>query len=154
MTFIEPTVVDDEHRLFAINLFGSSFEFRQKLRDYDLFYCPKLISQFFWALHNFHGGRKLTFTENSVGVGPADSRGGDLIYLVDGASTPIVLRQIGNNKFLFIGDCFVQFPSKSDDHYETCGIDFELTCSCVVCDRRRNWRRTISLLQKEVITLV
>ncbi|ORY14533.1 heterokaryon incompatibility protein-domain-containing protein [Clohesyomyces aquaticus] len=56
-------------------------------------------------------GRRLIITDNQyIGLGPAESKVGDHLFLLDGARTPFVLRRSipFDERYKMVGDCYVQ----------------------------------------------
>jgi hypothetical protein len=81
--------------------------------DLNLEWRKRLVSVIDDSIMSATLSRRLICGDNFVGLGPADTRGGDEIHILVGGKTPFVLRPRGTNrksepKYEILGDCYVQ----------------------------------------------
>ena len=120
--------------------------------DFTRLLCPHLLKQFFWLLNNLSPGRKVIFTEGSIGLGPEETQAGDEIWILRGAEVPFVLRHQG--ALIVIGDCLLMQPPQPEEHGLYCADDYQEQCTCEPC---QNYWRRLSVMDKlewETISLV
>lgn len=125
--------------LEAIDLLAPLFE------NKDIYtYCPLVTEQFLWLVKNFARGRRLLSTGHSLAIGPPFAKEGDLIYSVDGADIPFVVRRQADH-YIFLGEAILQEPL---DHPQgLCKTVFYSKCNCHTCSgyrRRRTARQKAS----------
>ncbi|KAF2139255.1 uncharacterized protein K452DRAFT_337388 [Aplosporella prunicola CBS 121167] len=68
--------------------------------------CEKEIDDFKTAISSKTKSHRLFATEETMGVGPADTEVGDVVYSLRGADVPFVLRPYEDG-FKLVGDCYV-----------------------------------------------
>lgn len=72
---------------------------------------PELRQQswpFETVMQDVHRGRRFGITAcGHVGVFPGETRNGDLIVLLPGATMPFVLRRSGGDGYILVGDCYL-----------------------------------------------
>jgi hypothetical protein len=60
------------------------------------------------VMQDVHRGRRFGITAcGHVGVFPGETRNGDFIVLLPGATMPFVLRKSGDDKYILVGDCYL-----------------------------------------------
>ena len=58
-------------------------------------------------------------TEYSLGTGPLITEPGDVIWLLEGAKVPIILRH-SERRFIVVGECYVHEATRSHDKCAVC----------------------------------
>ena len=46
-------------------------------------------------------------SQGYIGIAPAVAERGDLVYMIKGCRTPLVLRKANDDKFILVGDCYL-----------------------------------------------
>jgi len=104
-------------------------------------HCPLVTEQFLWLVKNFARGRRLLHTSHLLAIGPPFAEEGDLIYSIDGADVPFVVRRQANGDYMFLGEAILQEPL--DYPKDVCKHVFYSECACHSCSgyrRYRQWR--------------
>jgi hypothetical protein len=104
-------------------------------------HCPLVTEQFLWLVKNFARGRRLLYTSHLLAIGPPFAEEGDLIYSIDGADVPFVVRRQANGDYMFLGEAILQEPL--DYPKDVCKHVFYSECTCHSCSgyrRYRQWR--------------
>lgn len=131
----------------AIDLLAPLFERRATSTP---IYCPLVTQQFLWLVENFAQGRKLLSTRHSLAIGPPFAKEGDLIYSIDGAGAPFVVRRQADH-YIFLGEAILQEPM---DHPQgLCKTDFYSGCNCHTCSGYRLWKTARQKASLEIISL-
>jgi Heterokaryon incompatibility protein (HET) len=119
--------------LEAIDLLAPIFE-KSDIRAH----CPLVTEQFLWLVKKFARGRRLLSTKHSLTIGPPFAKEGDLIYCIDGADVPFVVRRQANGDYMFLGEAILQEPL--DHPKDFCKNVIDSKCACHSCSGYRQWR--------------
>ena len=46
-------------------------------------------------------------SQRNIGIAPAVAEEVDMVYMIKGCRTPLVLRKINDHKLILVGDCYV-----------------------------------------------
>jgi hypothetical protein len=114
--------------------------------------CRAMVGQYFHFIDNLARDRCLMLTTDSVGVCPTTTEPGDVVYLLEGAKAPFVLRQKGE-RYTVVGEGFIHQPPSLHDHNQICDIRYCRDCSCMECVEHFRWRATWDRLRFEEILL-
>ena len=114
--------------------------------------CRAMVGQYFHFIDNLARGRCLMLTTDSVGVCPTATEPGDVVYLLEGAKAPFVLRQKGE-RYTVVGEGFIHQPPSLEDHERSCDIQYLEHCSCIECVEHFRWKAAWDHLRFEEIVL-
>jgi hypothetical protein len=81
-----------------------------KFKDFED--TPSAMKQFLKRVRDVVWNRKFFLTAGKrygklYGIGPPKASNNDIICILFGCSVPVVLREVGNDKYHFIGECYV-----------------------------------------------
>lgn len=132
--------------LLAIDLLAPTFE-----KSDICAHCPLVTEQFLWLVKNFARGRRVLSTRHSLAIGPPFAKEGDLIYSIDGADVPFVVRRQANGDYMFLGEAILQEPL--DHPKNVCKNVISRTCACHSCSGYRQWKNARQGVSFEILSL-
>lgn len=106
---LEP--VKDEGWVRARNSFEKAYDFWNELENFtqkERILNDEFLIKYLSMLRVFSGGRKYFVTERGyLGLGPQNTKRGDLVAVIFGLQVPFVLRHRGDGKWRIVGETYV-----------------------------------------------